>query len=222
MVKKKLTVLHTVASVVAPVGELIRELIPDVDVCNIVDETIIKDLIANGTLTDRMRKRVCDHIVWASESGAEAVLLTCSSISPCADDAGQLVDIPVIKIDEAMVRSAVAQGERIAVAATLPSTLEPTAALLATKATEAGKAVRIIPHLCEGAFEAAMAGDVDQHDRIVGDAIRQLCDETDVVVLAQASMARALSKLERGLPVPVLTSPRLGVEWAGDVLSEAT
>lgn len=222
MAKKKLTVLHTVASVVGSIGELIRELMSDIDVCNIVDETIIKDLIARGKLTARMRKRVCDHIVWASESGAEAVLLTCSSISPCADDAAQLVDIPVIKIDEAMARSAVAQGQSIAAAATLPSTLEPTAALLVSKATEAGKVVEIVPHLCEGAFDAAMAGDVDQHDRIVGDAIRQLCDETDVVVLAQASMARALAKLERELPAPVLTSPRLGVEWARDILSQAT
>lgn len=221
MAKKKLTVLHTVASVVGPIGDLIREVIPDIDVCNIVDETIIKDLIAKGTLTARMRKRVCDHIVWANESGAEAVLLTCSSISPCADEAAELVDIPVIKIDEAMARSAVAQGESIAVAATLRSTLEPTAALLAIKAAEAGKAVRIVPHLCEGAFDAVMAGDVDQHDRIVGDCIRLLCDETDVIVLAQASMARALTKLERKLPAPVLTSPRLGVEWARDVLSEA-
>ena len=52
------------------------------------------------------------------------------SISPCADDAKELVDIPVIKIDEAMARSAVAQGERIGVAATLRSTLDPTVALL--------------------------------------------------------------------------------------------
>jgi len=222
MAKKKLTTLHTVASVVGPIGELIRELMPDIDVCNIVDETIIKDLIARGTLTDRMRRRVCDHIIWASQSGADAVLLTCSSISPCADDAAAMVDIPVIKIDEAMARSAVAQGTRVAVAATLRSTLEPTAALLAAKAAEADKAVQIVPHLCEGAFDAAMAGDVDQHDQLVGGCLTQLCAEADVVVLAQASMARALAKLGDKLPVPVLTSPRLGVEWARDMLSGPT
>ena len=220
MAKKKLTVLHTVASVVGPIGDLIRELMPDVDVCNIVDETIIKDLIATGSLSARMRDRVCSHIVWASENGAEAILLTCSSISPCADDAKELVDIPIVKIDEAMTRSAVAQGERIGVAGTLPSTLDPTVALIEAKASEAGRSVRVVPQLCEGAFDAAMAGDVDRHDELVGEAIRDLVGRTDVVVLAQASMARALAGLKGDLPVPVLTSPRSGVEWAKAILLE--
>ena len=217
---RKLAVLHTVASVVGPVSDLIKELIPDVHVCHIVDETIIHDLIAKEELSPYMRKRVCDHIVWASQNGADAVLLTCSSISPCADEARDLVDIPVIKIDEAMARSAVAQGGRIGVAATLRSTLEPTVALLQAMADEADTPIQIVPRLCQGAFEAVTAGDADRHDQLVGNALKQLCNETDVVVLAQASMARVLTRLEDGLSSPILTSPRSGVERAKMILSE--
>ena len=216
----KLTVLHTVASVVGPIGALIEELMPEVAVCHIADETIIKDLIAEGTLTQRMRRRVCDHITWAAACGADAVLFSCSSISPCADDAKGLVDIPVIKIDQAMARQAVARGERIGVAATLPSTLAPTLALLQVEAEAAGKGVQLIPHLCAGAFEAGQAGDVASHDQRVAEGIEKLAGETDVVVLAQASMARALEKMPGQLNVPVLTSPRSGVEFARDVLAQ--
>ena len=218
---RKLTVLHTVASVVGPIGDLIKELMPDVATCHIADETIIKDLIAEGTLTPRMRQRVCDHVVWAASCGADAVFFSCSSISPCADDAKALVDIPVIKIDQAMTQAAVAQGDRIGVAATLPSTLSPTLALLQAEADAAGKQVRLTPHLCEGAFEAAQAGDTLTHDQLVAAGITKLSGETDVVVLAQASMVRALAKLPGPPTVPVLTSPRSGVEFARDVLAQA-
>ena len=218
----KLTVLHTVASVVAPLGELIEELMPEVAVCHIADETIIKDLITEGTLTPRMRQRVCDHVIWAAACGADAVLFSCSSISPCADEVKELVDIPVIKIDQAMAQAAVAAGASIGVAATLPSTLAPTLALLQAEAEAAGKQVQLVGHLCAGAFAAAQAGNVAEHDRRVAEAIGKLSVDTDVVVLAQASMARALDTLQGRLTVPVLTSPRLGVEFARAVLADAT
>jgi hypothetical protein len=43
-------------------------------------------------------------------------------------------------------------------------------------------------------------------------ALRELAAWAEVVVLAQASMARALAGASEIAGVPVLTSPRLGVE----------
>ena len=49
--------------------------------------------------------------------------------------------------------------------------------------------------LCEGAFDALMGGDVARHDAMVADALGTLGREVDVIVLAQASMARVVEGL---------------------------
>src|SRR3546814_11272849 len=89
-----------------------------------------------------------------------------------------------------MAEKAVATGRRIGVVATLSTTLNPTADLVRRVAAEQGKQIEIVEHLCEGAFEAVMAGDGTTHDRIVGEGLTQGMKGMDAIVLAQASMAR--------------------------------
>jgi hypothetical protein len=43
-----------------------------------------------------------------------------------------------------------------------------------------------------------MNGDAATHDKKVGDALKQLSTEVDVIVLAQASMARVVDTLSEG------------------------
>jgi Asp/Glu/hydantoin racemase len=153
-------------------------------------------------------------------SGADAVLVTCSSIGAGVVLGQQLFDIPVIRVDEAMAESAVRMGRRIGVMATLRTTLEPTIALLREKAAEAGVEIEIVDSLCDGAFDAVLTGDTETHDRILGEALRLDMKGVDVVILAQASMARVVQALPEGtLSMPVLSSPELAVMQARDVLA---
>ena len=110
-----------------------------------------------------------------------------------------------------MASAAVAAGQRIGVAATLRTTLEPTLDLLEETARRHHKHIDIVPCLCEGAFEALLAGHADQHDRIVSDGLQRLLKTVDVVVLAQASMARVVGGLAAN-GTAILSSPRLAVE----------
>jgi hypothetical protein len=120
-----------------------------------------------------------------------------------------------------MAVQAIEKGARIGVVATLGTTLAPTADLVRRVAADQGKAIELREHLCEGAFEAVMAGDGATHDRIVGDAITQAMKGVDAIVLAQASMARVVAALPPdALPAPVFSSPELGVLHARDVLAE--
>lgn len=105
--------------------------------------------------------------------------------------------------------------------ATLPSTLNPTTELVKERARVRGKDVNIESILCEGDFEAAASGDVETHDRVVSDALRELAKRVEVIVLAQASMARVVDKLDRNDKiVPILSSPRLGVERVRGIMEE--
>jgi len=219
MTAKKLALLHT-SAVLAPLfASLCAKWMPEARIFHMVDESLIKNTIQAGHLQKLTIRRLIAMIESGFDAGADAMLVTCSSIGPGVEIAQMLFDLPVIRVDEAMAQAAVLQGKRIGVVATLRTTLEPTAALVRSKARELGRDVEIVECLCEGAFEAVMAGDVATHDRIVGAALTGKMRDTDTIVLAQASMARVLEGLAPGaLPAPVLASPELGVQHARDVL----
>jgi Asp/Glu/hydantoin racemase len=164
---------------------------------------------------------VAQYIQSAEEAGADMVLVTCSSIGLAVEAARPFVSIPVRRIDEPMADQAVQIGNRIGVIATLSTTLEPTIALVQARATAQNKSPEIISHLCDGAFQAVIGGDTDTHDRIVAAGLRQLIPQVDVVVLAQASMARVVDILsDNEKTVPILSSPRSGIEAVKEAIAK--
>jgi hypothetical protein len=119
----------------------------------------------------------------------------------------------VMKIDDAMIESAVERGNAIGVVATASSTLNPTRQALLKQAEDTGKKIEVKTLLVERALDLLMGGDGEAHDRLVGEAVMRMSGEVDVVVLAQASMARVLDVLpEEERSVPVLSSPHLALK----------
>ena len=206
--------LHTGAVVIAPVAELAREFLPGVDTVNYLDDRIVADL-RDESRAAGVAARVAELVRAAKTAGADAVMLTCSSISQLAVTTADEVGIPVLRIDEAMADEAVATGDRIAVLATLPTTLEPTLALIGERADLAGARPTVVSEVIDGAFAAVSGGDRASHDRLVADAITRVAD-ADVVVLAQASMASAADAAH--VDVPVLTSLRPGIQRLRDIV----
>ena len=139
-------------------------------------------------------------------------------MGPAIDHARKLVNIPVIKIDDAHTEKAVREARRIGVMATAGTTLGPTVALLREKAAELGKEVEIRESLCTAAFEALMRGEKDEHDAMVLETARQLAPGVDLILFAQASMTRLAPAVQKATGRPVLTSPRLAIEYTRRVL----
>ena len=211
--------VHTVLSLPATFAALAEELTPEVEIFHIVDESLLSVTRKGGTLTPLTRRRVLDHILSAADAGADVVVVTCSSIGPAVDTSHAFAPVPVVRIDEAMADEAVRRGRRIGVLATLRTTLEPTTDLVERRAARAGTPVTVVPRLCDGAFEALAAGDPDTHDQLVREGLRRLVQDVDVVVLAQASMARLAVGVPAGEPtVPVLSSPRLGMQRVAELV----
>ncbi|MBN2183536.1 MAG: hypothetical protein JW715_16625 [Sedimentisphaerales bacterium] len=213
MSKKRLTLIHTSAIMIPVFGELCAELLPDVEIVHMVDESLLKDILANNRLVESTARRVVGHIISAEQAGADCIMVTCSSLGPAADIGNQLVDVPVVRADEPMVVSAVETGSIIGVIATLPSTLNPTAELVKVQAEKQSKKIDLVKKLCEGAFDAVITGDGATHDKIVAAGIRELTKQVDVITLAQASMARVVDNLPaEDKKIPILSSPRLAIE----------
>lgn len=201
--------LHTGAVVIPTTAALAARLLPGVEVLNVLDDRIVGDLGAGGDRAASVPERLVHLASDAKAAGAGVVMLTCSSISGLADDVSEAAGIPVLRIDEAMADAAVAAGRRISVIATLPTTLTPTVRLILERARLADAAPELSEVLVTDAFAAAVAGDRELHDSLVGAAITAAAPHADVIVLAQASMAGAAAAV--AVDVPVLTSPELGV-----------
>jgi Asp/Glu/hydantoin racemase len=218
----KIVLIHTAASNEAVFENLCSELLPGASTKHVVDESLLGDTIVAGHLTDDVRRRFRARAEAARADGADLILLTCSSIGESADGLADELGVPVLRVDEAMADQAVALGSRVGIAATLPTTLEPTAALVRRAAEKAGRNVDVTTQLAEGAFQALRAGRTEEHDSKVMSALRALAERTDVILLAQASMARAVAgadAIQAGeRRVPILTSPRLGIERLRAVL----
>jgi Asp/Glu/hydantoin racemase len=220
MPRKRLGLLHTSATLVPVFQQLCSTKLPGVDTFNIADDSLIKDVIARGRLTTLTSRRVLDHLASAEQAGADIILVTCSSIGPAVDAAASLIGVPVLRVDQPMADRAVATGRRVGVIATLPTTLEPTAELIRRRAREAGRDIELTSRLCEGAFDALMSGDAARHDAMVGEALAELANQVDVIVLAQASMARVVETLPPEVrKTPILASPPLAIEHLATLMS---
>lgn len=214
-----LAFIHTSPTLTPLFRNLCAAEMPDVEVFHMVDESLIQDTIRAGRLRGVTIRRLLGQIASAEAAGADAVMVTCSSIGPGVTVAQTLFDFPIIRIDDAMAEEAVKRGQRIGVAATLRTTLEPTIELLKAKAARNGRTIEIVESLSDGAFEAVLSGDVATHDRILADRLAQDLHDVDLIVLAQASMARVVDEIPTGmLQVPVLSSPELAVRRAKQIL----
>lgn len=130
------------------------------------------------------------------------------------------LNVPILKIDEAMAEKAVQMGRKIAVVATVESTTGPSVRLIEKKAKELGKEVEVDLHLVEGAMMVLIEkNDAETHNRMVLGEVEKAAKENDVVVLAQGSMT-VLLPLVSSIETPVLTSPRLCIERVKEILGE--
>lgn len=215
---KTVFAVHTAMPMVEATKALFEEHLPDVRLINMVDESLIQDVIKAGEVMPSVARRLEMYYAAAVEADADVIFSTCSSVGEVATRARSSVSIPIVKIDEAMARKAVDMGNRVGVLATLPTTLGPTARLVRDQADQEGKSVSVTEGLAEGAFEALLAGDAETHDSLIMETARRIASEVDLIVLAQGSMARMQDTLETATGLPVLSSPTMGVQSVKAVL----
>ncbi|UFU08164.1 aspartate/glutamate racemase family protein [Ruania halotolerans] len=178
---------------------------------HVVDAWLLRTALATG-VDARVHERVRAHVRHLAALGADAVLITCSSIGETVSSAADEVSIPVLRVDAAMAEQArdlASAGvyHRIAALATFTSTLGPTQRLLEAVA---GAGIEVTADVVAGAADAKAAGDAAGHDAAILAAAQRVATRADVIVIAQASMAAAVAGAD--LTVPALTSPRGGVQ----------
>jgi hypothetical protein len=210
---KPLAFLHTSPIHIDTFDRLLAEIAPSVAVRHIVDESLLDEARTAGMITPALEQRIAAALEDASAPDAAVVLCTCSTIGGSAEDAGTRSGRMVLRVDRPMAERAVALGEHVLVAAALASTLAPTRALILDAARAANKPIELRELLCDSAWAFFERGDLAGYAQVIADELRVGASDADVIVLAQASMAVAAT-LCTNLGIPILSSPRLGLEAA--------
>lgn len=207
----KVVAVHTAMALVEPLTKIFKEVLPEVKLNHIADDSLIQEVIANNKVTPAVRRRLLANYMAAADSGADVIFNCCSSVGDVADLGNEIAPVPVFRIDYPMAMEAVTSAKRIAVISTLSTTLDPTRRLIERCAKEAGRDVVLVDGLADGAFAAGQSGDGETHDRLIAEAAMKIVDKVDLFVLAQGSMARMEKKLSEMTGKPVLSSPVSGV-----------
>ena len=219
MAGKHVMILGTSSSNHLDIKNAIQKLDPTVRVNLLTEDSLIEDVLANHGPTPTIIKRMCDYAAMAQEAGADLILNQCSSVSEVVDLYSQTVDIPVVKIDQAMAEKAVRMGTKIALVTTNTTTVGPSRRLLERCAKEIGKEIEVIECVVDGAMEVLFRGDVKGHNDMLRGTIENMDGKCDVIVLAQASMIAIMPEIQH-VKTPVLTSIPLAAERVVKVLHE--
>jgi Asp/Glu/Hydantoin racemase len=208
----RIALIHALQHSLPPIAASFAKLWPEVELMHLLDDSLSADLEREGGLTRGMTERFLKLGRYATGTGADAILFTCSAFGPCIEAVARAErPTPVLKPNEAMIEQAVAKGSRIGLLSTFPPTL-------ATMPREFPDSVQVVPKLADGARAALDGGNTGEHDRLIAEAAKSLRD-CDVIALSQFSMARAAPLVAQVSGRPVLTTPDSAVEKLRDMLS---
>ncbi|MEK9971130.1 MAG: aspartate/glutamate racemase family protein [Ferrovibrio sp.] len=199
----RIACLHTAESNVAVFETVAGQ--RGLSLTHMVRADLLTDAMQAGGLNAEIAARTGD-VLRDLAHGADAVLLTCSTLGPVAD--GMSASVPVLRVDAALARQAVREGGTVAVLCAVETTLGPTGALFGAAAKQTGAAIdlRLVP----GAWKAVLTGRRGQWLATCAAAADEAFAEgIKVVALAQASMAGAAALCRNGRP---LTSPAAGLD----------
>lgn len=162
-----------------------------------------------GYVTIKAAAELIEMFMEAAKQEADVILNVCSSVgevADCAQSVAAYIGVPIVRIDEEMCRQAVRCGKRIAVLATLPTTLEPTKNTVQRVAREMGCRVELVDGLIEGAFGL----DQEQFRKLLVEKAGEMKEKADVILLAQGSMAYVEGDIYNTHGIVTLSSPRFG------------
>ena len=138
----------------------------------------------------RSKRRIVNYCFMAENAGADAVMVTCTTVNEAVAIARPMMKIPVFNIDEPMARKAIKAGRKFGLIGTLYTSPIGTQRLLLQEAALAKKDIDIKIVVNEPAFAALMAGRVEEHDALVIQEMDKLAKECDVIILGQISLAQ--------------------------------
>lgn len=217
----RIALVHALVEAIAPINDAFAAAWPEAHTFNLMDDSLSRDLAAQGTIDDAMTERFIALTRYCASSGANAVQFTCSAFNQCIEAAQATMSIPVLKPDTAMIEDAFTYGPRLGAVVTLQPSVDSICAQVEAFAATIGVRPQLDVRLAEGALDAFRAGDSAEHDRLIAQTVASL-GPCDVVMLGQYSMARAVPLVRTTDNVPLLSSPAAAVHRLRELFADDT
>jgi len=216
---KTLGIIHAAVFTANVVQKFIDEIIPEVTVVHLGDDTIQNTNLVSeiGTIPKVNYFKFATYARFLEEAGADLIMLGCSTFNRAVEYARPMINTPMLQIDRPMMDLAVQTGDRVGLLCTLPSTVPASERLLRQAAEDSQKKIEIKTVLSSEAFKALRAGDPEKHNELLLEEIDKLAKEVDSIVMAQVSMSALEPRLANPL-VPVYNSGRTGFIRAREIL----
>lgn len=219
---KKLYTINTISNfmdiIYNPFGKPFADRNPDIDVYHIMDDSLLPDTRTYGGMTPTIASRMLNYAKAAESSGADGIIVTCTSVNRATKYIRPLLNVPIINIEEPVARLAAESGKRIGVMGTIPTSPGAISWEIEEQAAAMGKEIELIPVVVDGAFDVLQAGDRAKHDEMVCDALYKLQHEVDCIVFAQISMSQLCHDQ---VSVPLLKIGTSGFEKIKELMEEA-
>ncbi len=207
----RIALIHAVAVAIEPINSAFARLWPDAELMNLLDDTLSVDRAKSPDITEDMFGRISRLAVYGRDAGAQQVLFTCSAFGPAIAAAGDALDVPVMKPNDAMFEASLGYGQRIGLLASFQPSIGPMAQEFQELLDARGADVALQTACEPEAMTALRVGNGDQHDELLAEAAKDLAS-CDAIMLAQFSTARAQKAVEQATGKPVLTSPESAVK----------
>jgi hypothetical protein len=215
-----IAVIHATAASMSPVDQAFAEQFPGAELWHLLDDRLVTDAERAGGLTEPLHRRMATLIDYAVGAGADAVQLACSMYGPVAGAVTH--PVPVITSDQAMFDEVARLApDHVTVLASLAPSAKDSSERLGAALAEAGLEPRIDPVVVAEARAAPAAGNPEELGRVLAAAVTGL-DDSDVVVLAQYSLAPAVAHIRAATGATVLSGPHLAATALASVLEAAS
>ena len=209
----RIALIHALTHSLAPINDALARSWPEATRVNLLDDSLSADLARSGTLDAAMTQRFITLADYAVNTGADAILFTCSAFGRCIDAVKvRHAGIPVLKPNEAMIDEAVALAQERGGSNGSIGLLASFAPTLPSMLPEFPAGVQVQTALAQSAMAALNRGDMAAHDAAVLEASdRLVAAGCSVIALAQFSMARTAAAVAAHTGLPVLTTPDTAV-----------
>ncbi len=206
MATPRIALIHATPVAMEPIREAFAAGWPQARITHLLDDSLSTDLAVEGSAGSRMLERFVTLARYSAGCGADAILFTCSAFGEAIEAARGVVQIPVLKPNEAMFDEALEAGRRIGLISTFEPSIPSMVRELADEAKRRSISIEIRSRSVPDALAALQRGDADLHDQLIAAAGPEFID-CDVIMLAQFSMARAAGRFRACPGRRLLTSP---------------
>lgn len=180
-----IAVLHTVPQSIAVLNKKIKDKYQDINIINILDDSILPALASKEASAEEIYLKLQQYCEFAIKAHAQYMLIACATICPFADYIKDKLDVPVIRIDEAMADFIAKEKHNVHIIGTMNSSLKALPDLIRQKA----KNVKISCEAVQTINSASEEEKTALRKKRIYESILNTQENTDCIVFTQASLS---------------------------------